>query len=91
MVVWRWSASTGCDAQPYFRVFNPITQSKNFDSKGVFIRENIPELSGFSNSRIHWPHDASIQEQKDAFCILGKNYPKPIVDHGVQKKGNRTI
>jgi deoxyribodipyrimidine photo-lyase len=83
---WQWSASTGCDAQPYFRIFNPITQSKNFDPDGSFIRKHIPELSGFSNRRIHWPHDAKIEEQTEAKCLLGKEYPRPVVAHGIQRK-----
>ena len=82
---WQWCASTGCDAQPYFRVFNPVTQSKKFDPDGSFIREQLPELAGFSNKRIHWPHDAILDEQKQAGCILGKDYPKPIVVHSQQR------
>jgi len=83
---WQWSASTGCDAQPYFRIFNPISQSKNFDPEGIFIRQHLPELSGFSSRRIHWPHDAGIDEQKKASCLLGKKYPNPIVVHDIQRK-----
>jgi deoxyribodipyrimidine photo-lyase len=83
---WQWSASTGCDAQPYFRIFNPITQSKNFDPDGSFIRQHIPELSGFSDRRIHWPHDAGIGEQTEAKCLLGKKYPHPVVVHDIQRK-----
>ena len=83
---WQWSASTGCDAQPYFRIFNPITQSKNCDPDGSFIRHHIPELSGFSDRRIHWPHDAEIEEQTEAQCLLGKEYPHPVVAHDIQRK-----
>ena len=83
---WQWSASTGCDAQPYFRIFNPITQSKNFDPNGHFIRHHIEELSGFSDRRIHWPHDAGIEEQNKAKCLLGSQYPHPIVVHAIQRK-----
>ena len=83
---WQWSASTGCDAQPYFRIFNPITQSKNFDPDGSFIRQYIPELSGFSDRRIHWPHDAGIEEQTESKCLLGKEYPHPVVVHDIQRK-----
>ena len=83
---WQWCASTGCDAQPYFRIFNPVTQSKKFDSEGKFIRENIPELAGFSNRRIHWPHSSGLEEQKTAQCILGKEYPRPVVDHALQRE-----
>jgi deoxyribodipyrimidine photo-lyase len=82
---WQWCASTGCDAQPYFRIFNPVTQSKKFDPEGRFIREQLPELSGFSNKRIHWPHEASNEEQEQAGCILGKDYTKPVVVHSQQR------
>jgi deoxyribodipyrimidine photo-lyase len=83
---WQWSASTGCDAQPYFRIFNPITQSKKFDPDGRFIRQHTPELSGFSDRRIHWPHDLGIEEQSKAKCLLGSQYPHPIVAHAIQRK-----
>ena len=53
---WQWAASTGCDAQPYFRIFNPIRQSERFDPKGVFIRKYIPELNNISDKAIHFPH-----------------------------------
>lgn len=82
---WQWCASTGCDAQPYFRIFNPVNQSKNFDPKGEFIRKHIPELANFTDKRIHWPHGATIEEQEKALCLLGKDYPKPIVDHSLQR------
>src|SRR5690606_5371935 len=55
---WQWSASTGVDAAPYFRIFNPILQSRKFDPDGAFIRAWVPELRGFDNRRIHAPADA---------------------------------
>lgn len=72
---WQWSASTGCDAQPYFRIFNPITQSKKFDPKGNFIRRYLPELSEIPDKDIHFPH--TYLEK------LGQSslYRKPIVEH----------
>ena len=82
---WQWCASTGCDAQPYFRIFNPITQSKKFDPTGNFIRKYLPELNNFSNKHIHWPHLADREAQIKLGCIFGKNYPKPIVDHTEQR------
>ncbi len=82
---WQWCASTGCDAQPYFRVFNPVTQSKKFDPEGQFIREQLPELAGFPNKRIHWPQEATEEEQEQAGCIVGKDYPKPLVVHSRQR------
>jgi len=68
---WQWSASTGTDAAPYFRIFNPITQSQNFDPTGEFIKKFIPELSDTSLKNIHQP-------TQDLFSKL--NYPKPILD-----------
>ncbi|KPZ58442.1 deoxyribodipyrimidine photo-lyase [Pseudoalteromonas sp. P1-25] len=53
---WQWAASTGCDAQPYFRVFNPITQSERFDPNGKFIRKYLPELEKVPDKHIHFPH-----------------------------------
>jgi deoxyribodipyrimidine photo-lyase len=82
---WQWAASTGCDAQPYFRIFNPVSQSEKFDPDGAFIRANVPELNGFSKKRIHWPHEAPASEQNIAHCQLGKDYPHPIVEHHRQR------
>ncbi|ORZ27516.1 DNA photolyase, FAD-binding/Cryptochrome [Lobosporangium transversale] len=78
---WQWSASTGTDAQPYFRVFNPLLQSQRFDPKGSYIRKWVPELRGLNDKQIHDP--SHILHPKD-FAKLG--YPKPIVDHAVAKK-----
>ena len=82
---WQWSASTGCDAQPLFRIFNPVTQSKRFDPEGRFIRSVIPELARFSNKDIHFPFSTSPEIQEKAFCEVGKDYPKPIVEHNIQR------
>ena len=68
---WQWSASTGTDAAPYFRVFNPVTQSERFDPKGEFIREWVPELAKLNNKRIHDPSKGG---------VIPGGYPRPIVD-----------
>jgi deoxyribodipyrimidine photo-lyase len=78
---WQWSASTGTDAQPYFRIFNPYSQSKKFDPKGEFIRKWCPELSNFSDKLIHDPSSADMLEQSEAECQIGKDYPHPVVDY----------
>ncbi len=72
---WQWAASTGCDAQPYFRIFSPKLQSEKFDPHGEYIRRWVPELSELSAKQIHEPHAAGIQ----------LDYPRPIVDHQEQK------
>lgn len=82
---WQWCASTGCDAQPYFRIFNPTSQSKRFDPDGKFIREHIPELKLFPNRYIHEPSLAPLLLQKESDCIIGKDYPAPIIQHDVQR------
>ena len=68
-----------------FQNINPITQSKKFDPAGNFIRKYLPELKSFSNKQIHWPHLTNNEVQKKARCILGENYPKPIVIHSEQR------
>jgi deoxyribodipyrimidine photo-lyase len=78
---WQWAASTGCDAQPYFRIFNPVTQSEKFDSEGKFIRRYLPQLKGLSAKSIHAPWLAAPIELLAAGIRLGENYPRPIVDH----------
>jgi deoxyribodipyrimidine photo-lyase len=68
---WQWAASTGCDPQPYFRIFNPITQSEKFDLQGDYIRKYVPELAKLSAQEIHFPAPLERPE----------GYPLPIVDH----------
>lgn len=82
---WQWSASTGVDAQPYFRIFNPYSQSEKFDSEGVFIRRWCPELAGLSNKKIHAPQEMDMFEQAQSGCVIGKDYPYPIVDYKIQR------
>jgi deoxyribodipyrimidine photo-lyase len=83
---WQWSASTGVDAQPYFRIFNPYNQSEKFDPEGIFIRIWCPELRGFNNKKIHSPHDSDMVDQAQADCFIGKDYPHPIVAYKGQKE-----
>ncbi len=78
---WQWAASTGTDAVPYFRIFNPTTQSEKFDRYGDFIRQFIPELKDVSNEFIHEPSKMSEELQKKSGVVIGKDYPEPIVDH----------
>lgn len=82
---WQWSASTGTDAQPYFRVFNPRLQSERFDPNGDYIRAWLPELRGVRGKYVHAPHEMTPLEQRMAGCVIGEDYPAPIVDHATQK------
>jgi deoxyribodipyrimidine photo-lyase len=77
---WQWASSSGCDAQPYFRIFNPISQSEKFDSNGIYIRKWVPELNKLANKFIHKPWDAPEHILKDAGITLGKDYPNRIID-----------
>nr|WP_145544732.1 deoxyribodipyrimidine photo-lyase [Variovorax boronicumulans] len=79
---WQWAASTGCDAQPYFRIFNPIAQSERFDAEGKFIRRYLPQLSNLPAPLVHAPWKASAIELAAAGVELGRDYPRPVVDHG---------
>ena len=78
---WQWAASSGCDAQPYFRIFNPTSQSEKFDTDGKFIRRYLPQLGKLSNKTIHAPWLAAPLELMAAGIELGKTYPYPVVKH----------
>jgi deoxyribodipyrimidine photo-lyase len=78
---WQWAASTGCDAQPYFRIFNPVSQSEKFDTEGKFIRRYLPQLSGLPGKLIHAPWLATPIDLAAAGIELGRDYPAPIVQH----------
>lgn len=78
---WQWASSSGCDAQPYFRIFNPVTQSEKFDAGGKFIRRYLPQLAGLSGAALHSPWLASPFELAAAGVELGRNYPRPVVNH----------
>lgn len=77
---WQWCAGSGTDAQPYFRIFNPVTQAGNFDPDGEYVRRWVPELAALSAPAIHapWAHPKALAE---AGISLGVHYPEPIVDH----------
>lgn len=78
---WQWTAGTGSDAAPYFRVFNPVLQSRKFNPEGNYIREWIPELANLPDEFIHEPGLMPYDVQLKTGCIVGKDYPFPIVDH----------
>jgi deoxyribodipyrimidine photo-lyase len=83
---WQWAASTGTDAQPYFRIFNPVSQSEKFDARGDFIRRYVPELAKLALPAIHAPWLAGADELAAAGLRLGETYPAPIVDHAQARK-----
>jgi deoxyribodipyrimidine photo-lyase len=78
---WQWAASTGCDAQPYFRIFNPVSQSERFDADGRFIRRYLPALAQLPDKLVHAPWLARPLELAAAGVELGVSYPKPVVAH----------
>ena len=80
---WQWTASTGCDAQPYFRIFNPWLQQKKFDPEALYIKRWIPELANFSPAVIH---GLTSNQTK-----LMTNYPEPIVNHQVQVEKSKKL
>ena len=77
---WQWTAGTGTDAAPYFRVFNPILQSRKFDPHGTYIRKWSPELAQVPDKYIHTPWKMPLEVQQASDCIMGEDYPLPIVD-----------
>ncbi len=83
---WQWAASTGCDAQPYFRIFNPVSQSEKFDAKGAFIRRYLPQLAKLPDALLHAPWLAKPVDLAAADVTLGRNYPWPVVDHAVARE-----
>lgn len=78
---WQWVASSGCDAQPYFRIFNPDSQSKKYDPQGKFIRHYLPQLAKLSDKSLHAPWLATPLELQAAGITLRTDYPQPVVRH----------
>ena len=83
---WQWAASSGCDAQPYFRIFNPVSQSEKFDASGKFIRRYLPQLAGLPDKLIHAPWLARPIDLAAAKIELGRDYPQPVVDHAAARE-----
>lgn len=84
---WQWVASTGVDPAPYFRrMFNPTVQAQKFDPDGIYIRRWVPELADVPTARIHEPWKMTDEEQQAAGCIIGDDYPEPIVDHKAERE-----
>ena len=77
---WQWIAGCGADAAPYFRVFNPVTQGLKFDPDGSYVKKYIPELKNIPPNKIHSPWEIDIENQKKYNCLIGKDYPFPVVN-----------
>ncbi len=83
---WQWAASVGTDAQPFFRVFNPVTQGERFHPDGSYVRHWVPELADVPPKRIQSPWTMTADEQTEAGCRIGTDYPAPIVDHAAARR-----
>lgn len=78
---WQWASSSGCDAQPWFRIFNPASQSRKFDPQGRFILRYLPQLGRLPPAALHEPWLARPADLEAAGVVLGRDYPLPVVDH----------
>jgi deoxyribodipyrimidine photo-lyase len=78
---WQWSAGTGTDAAPYFRIFNPVLQGEKYDPHGDYVRRWVPELKRVPRAHLHHPWTTPADVQCEAGCVIGVDYPAPIVDH----------
>jgi deoxyribodipyrimidine photo-lyase len=83
---WQWSAGVGTDAAPYFRIFNPTSQAEKHDPQGEYIRRWVPELTHVPDKYIHAPWQMPKEIQSAAGCVIGKDYPAPIIDHKAAKE-----
>ena len=82
---WQWTAGSGADAAPYFRIYNPVSQGEKFDPKGDYVRRWVPELANLPADAIHAPWKASADVLRRAGVELGVTYPKPVVDHAAAR------
>jgi deoxyribodipyrimidine photo-lyase len=83
---WQWAAGTGTDAQPYFRIFNPVTQGQRFDPDGGYVRRWVPELAAVPDRWLQHPWDMPDDVARESGVVLGKDYPEPIVDHAQARR-----
>ena len=82
---WQWAAGCGADAQPFFRIFNPVSQSRTHDPDGAYVRRWVPELADLPTKHLHAPWDAPADVLDKAGVTLGETYPEPIVDHAERR------
>jgi deoxyribodipyrimidine photo-lyase len=83
---WQWTAGTGTDAAPYFRIFNPVLQGKKFDPNGDYVRHWLPKLNRVPKKYVHEPWKMPYEIQRRIKCVVGRDYPQPIVDHAVARQ-----
>ncbi len=84
---WQWIASTGVDPAPYFRrIFNPMLQQERFDPGGEYIRHWVPELAGVPEKLLKEPWKMTDEQQEEAGCVIGRDYPAPVVDHATERR-----
>ena len=83
---WQWAAGSGTDAAPYFRIFNPVLQGRRFDPDGRYVRRFVTELTRVPDAKLHEPWTMTADEQRAAGCVIGKDYPAPIVDHAKERE-----
>jgi deoxyribodipyrimidine photo-lyase len=85
-VSWQWIAGSGLDSAPYFRVFNPVAQGEKFDPAGRYVRRFVPELARLPDRFIHRPWEAPDAVLRDAGVALGRDYPRPVVEHAAGRR-----
>lgn len=78
---WQWAAGSGTDPQPFVRVFNPVLQGERFDTDGAYVRRWVPELASVPDGYLHQPWEMPTALQLESGCVIGRDYPAPIVDH----------
>ena len=83
---WQWTAGCGADAAPYFRIFNPVAQGREYDPEGVYVRSWVPELAGLPDQWVHEPWRAPGNVRRAAGVRLGHDYPGPLVDHAAARQ-----
>jgi len=76
----------GTDAAPYFRIFNPILQGQKYDPEGQFVRRYVPELAHVPDRYVHTPWEMPLAVQHAAGCVIGRDYPEPIVEHALARQ-----
>ena len=84
---WQWVTSVGVDPAPYFRrIFNPVLQQQKFDPNGEYVRRWVPELRDVPDEHLAEPWKMSGEQQAAAGCVIGRDYPAPIVDHAEERR-----